>query len=174
MNIRQHHLPPLATLLAVGLLSAGCGHQGYTFSTTATYDVPTLGFRADITAVGKVPPGADLSDDGTSRIVLSRLDNPGVAVATLQTSNQVASVSSGQTITYTIGNRTAVTLPWGSTESEESFRRILTAAGFTNDVPQAFQESLNAVSGPALGPKSTGVGSSTYVTVVKVKPTFQR
>jgi hypothetical protein len=174
MNIRQHHLPPLATLLALGLLSAGCGHQGYTFSTSATYDVPTLGFRADITAVGKVPPGADLSDDGTSRIVLSRLDNPGVAVATLQTSNQVASVSSGETITYTIGNRTPVTLPWGSIESEGSFRRILTAAGFTNQVPQALEEALNAVYGPALGPKSTAAGSSTYVTVVKVKPTFQR
>lgn len=174
MNFQQHHLPPLAALLALGLLSAGCGHQGYTFSTTATYDVPALGFRADITAVGKVAPGADMSDDGTSRIVLSRLDNPGVAVATLQTSNQVASVSSGQTITYTVGNRTPVTLPWGSIESEGSFRRILTAAGFTNQVPQAFEEALNAVSGPAFGPKCTAAGSSTYVTVVKVKPTFQR
>jgi hypothetical protein len=174
MKILQRTPSFLASLVTLGLLSAGCGQPGYTFSTTATYDVPTLGFRADITAVGKVPPGAELSDDGTSRIVLSRLDNPGVAVVTLQTSNQVASVSSGQTITYTIGNRTPVTLPWGSIESEGSFRRILTAAGFTNDVPQAFTEALNAVSGPALGPKSTAAGSSTYVTVVKVKPTFQR
>ncbi len=169
MNIRQHHLPPLATLLALGLLSTGCGRPGYTFSTTATYDVPALGFRADVTAVGTVPSDADLSDDGTSRFVLSRLDNPGVAVVTLQTSNQVASLPSRQTITYSIANRAPVTLPWGSIESEGSFRRILTAAGFTNQVPQAFEEALNAVSGPALGPKSTAAGSSTYVTVVKVK-----
>jgi hypothetical protein len=169
MNIRQHHLPPLATLLALGLLSTGCGRPGYTFSTTATYDVPALGFRADVTAVGTVPSDADLSDDGTSRIVLSRLDNPGVAVVTLQTSNQVASLPSRQTITYSIANRAPVTLPWGSIESEGSFRRILTAAGFTNQVPQAFEEALNAVSGPAHGPKSTAAGSSTYVTVVKVK-----
>jgi len=174
MNIRQHHLPPLASLLALGLLSTGCSRPGYTFSTTATYDVPALGFRADVTAVGTVPSDADMSDDGTSQIVLSRLDNPGVAVATLQTSNQVASVPSRQTITYSIANRAPVTLPWGSIESEGSFRRILTAAGFTNHVPQAFEEALNAVSGPAFGPKSTAAGSSTYVTVVKVKPTFKR
>jgi hypothetical protein len=172
MNIRQHHLPPLATLLALGLLSTGCGRPGYTFSTTATYDVPALGFRADITAVGTVPSDSDLSDDGTSQIVLSRLDNPGVAVVTLQTSNQVASLPSQQTITYSIANSAPVTLPWGSIESEGSFRRILAAAGFTNQVPQAFEEALNAVSGPALGPKCTAAGSSTYVTVVKMKPTF--
>ena len=174
MKILLRPLPPLASLLALGLVSAGCGDHGYTFSTTATYDVPALGFRADVTAVGKVPRGADLSDDGTSRIVLSRLDNPGVAVATLQTSNKVTSLPSRQTITYSIANRAPVTLPWASTDSPDSLRRILTAAGFTNDVPQAFQEALNAISGPELGPKSTGVASSTYVTVVKANPTFQR
>jgi len=168
-----HRLRDFLTL-SLALLTAGCGDRGYTFSTKATYDIPALGFRADIIAQGKVPPGADLADNGTSRIILTRLGNPDAPVATLYTSNPVVSVPSGQTITYAIGTSAPMTLPWGSIESEASLRKILTTSGFTNDVPAAFSEALYALSGPALGPKSTAVATSTQVIAVKVIPTFQR
>lgn len=168
--------PPLLLVftLALGLLASGCGDRGYTFSTTATYDVPALGFRADIVARGRVPSGADLSDDGTSLIVLSRLGHPPVPVATLMTSNQVAGVSSGETITCIIGTNALMILPWGAMSSGPSLKQILETAGLSTGVPAALDEAASAIAGPALGPKSTGVQSSTHVIVVKVTPIITR
>lgn len=168
MNIPIRLLPVLA------LFTAGCWDRGYTFSTSVTYDVPALGFRADILTTGRVPPGADLADQSLTRILLTRIGSPGVSVATLLITNPVATVMSGQTITYAISTNPPATLPWGSLESEVSLKTILTNCGFTNQVPAAFSEALNAISGPPLGPKSTGVASSTHVTVVKVTKTIQR
>jgi len=161
-------------MIGVILLHPGCGNRGYTFATTATYDVPALGFRADVTAKGSVVSGAALSEDGTFRAILTRMGNPAVPVAILQTSNRVASVPSNQTITYTIGTNAPVTLPWGSVESEISLVRILAAAGFTNAVPEAIGQAAHAIGGTALGPKSTATGSSSEVIVVKAVPTFKR
>ncbi len=159
----------LAFLVPVlALLITGCGDHGYTFSTTATYDIPPVGLRVDIQSVGSVETGQDLSGDGTSRILLSRIANPGVTVATLQTSNQVAGVSSGATITYAVGTNTPVTIPWGSPVAEESVRVILKAAGFTNDAPDAIDLAKAAIFYPELGPKSTPTGSATNFIVVKV------
>lgn len=172
MNARKLSLALLGPTLA--LLTAGCGDRGYTFSTTATYDIPTLGLRVDINSSGSVESGQDLSGDGTSRILLSRIANPGVTVATLQTSNQVAGVSSGATITYTVGTNTPITIPWGSPVAEESVRVILTAAGFTNDAPDDIDLAKAAIFYPELGPKSTPTGSSTNFITVKVKRDFSR
>lgn len=168
--------PPLLPLLFLALLpaSTGCRDRGYTFATSATYDVPTLGFRAEIAASGTVPAGADLSEDGTSRIRLTCIGIPELTIATLQTSNQVASTLSRETITCVIGTNPPVTLPWGSTHTEESVKQILLSAGFTNTPASAFDEACTILYGPGLGPKSTPVGSSTHVRVVSMKRTFQR
>ncbi len=172
MTATRLALPILVPALA--LLTTGCGDRGYTFSTTATYDIPAMGLRVDISSSGSVESGQDLSGDGTSRILLSRIANPGVTVATLQTSNQVAGVSSGATITYTVATNAPVTIPWGSPVAEESVRVILKAAGFTNDTPEAIDLAKAAIFHPELGPKSTPTGSATNFVVVKVTRNFSR
>lgn len=152
---------------ALAILASGCWQRGYTFSTTATYDVLPLGLRVDISSSGSVEPGHDLGE-GTSRVILSQIANPSVPVAVLQTSNHVAGVSSVETITYTVGTNAPVTIPWGSAVAEESLEVILKAAGFTNTVPSALDAAKSAIYYPQLGPKSTPVGSSPEFKTVKV------
>jgi hypothetical protein len=162
-------LPLLAALPAVVLL-AGCLDRGYTFSTTATYDVPALGFRAVVAAHGTVAPGADISEDGVLRAVLLRLGGTTNPVVTLQTTN----LPTARTITYTIGTNAPLTLPWGSIDSIPSLQTVLNQAGFTNPMPAAVEESRNAIEGTSYGPKGTMIGSGTHVVAVSVKPTFKR
>jgi hypothetical protein len=156
----------LALTLTLTLALTGCLDRGYTFATTAAYDVPALGIRVDLAAQGTVAPGADLSDDGTFTAVLTRKGAPTIPVATLQSTNQV--------IRYGLGTNLTSSLPWGSIDTEPSTRKLMNDLGFTNDVPAVFDEFSRVLSGAAFGPKSTVVGSSTNILVVKMKRDFQR
>lgn len=164
----------LAGWLGVGLVLGGCQDRGYTFATTATYDVPALGFRMEIDAVGTVSPGHDLSMDGKVKGVLSLLGEPETARVTFQTFYAPTNLGSEQVLRFVAGTNQPIDRPWGGTYSVDSLDRMLRWGGITNVMPAVLEEVKNAIEGATLGPKSTATASSAHVIVVSAKPTFRR
>jgi hypothetical protein len=160
--------------LGLGLVLGGCQDRGYRFATTATYDVPALGFRAEIEAKGTVLPGHDLSMDGTVSGAVTRLGEPDQVLVTFQTFHSSTNSSTGQVLRYALGTNEPIDRPWGGVYSTDSLNWMLRWAGMTNVMPAALEEAKNAIEWAGLGPKSTATRSSEHVVVVSAKPTFQR
>ncbi len=158
----------------MGLVVGGCLDRGYTFATTATYDVPALGFRVEIEASGTVSPGHDLSMDGTVQGVVTRMGIPEKPLVTFQTLGSQANGATDQVIRFVAGTNRPIEQPWGGTYSADSLNRMLQSGGFTNVMPAAMEEAKNAIEGAGLGPKSTATVSSPHVVVVSANPTFRR
>lgn len=157
------------TPLVIGTAVVGCGPGGYSFNTHATYDVARLDLRMVIEASGTVPLGADLSQDGTFTAVLSRVANTNRSLVFLsgsQTNLKARFPPEGDGT----GTGPSQNFPWSSMDAAASLATILKTAGFTNlaSEPAALDEAANTLFGPALGPKSTVIASSSNVRAVKV------
>ena len=125
------------TFLTIGF--GGCDQfVEIQFETKAVYDAPTSGFRIVIDASGSIPPGADIATDGVWKAVVTPL---GSTTAKLVTIHSISNTSA----MFAVHSQPAVTVTWGSSSSNLSFRQTLVAAGYTNLSDADVAEAAKAI-----------------------------
>jgi hypothetical protein len=151
--------PRWCALVALSLLS-GC-ERDHPFRTVAVYEAPRSGYTIRMEANGVVPSGADMSEESSAVLTLTK--GPGAGAASPVTIHMA--LREGR---FRFGDDLEFDGIW-HTRSEEALTNLLSNAGFLFE-PEELTEVLSAAEGVLLGPKGTLMsGQAKALRVVSVK-----
>lgn len=144
------------------LFLSGCS-KPQTFSLSPKYEAPIGKFSISIEAIGKIPNGADISDNYSADVKIESLDG--------ETEISLFVKSGSPTVSYKINDSESGELPWNFRSSEASLSQILKEAGIKGVPGSEIDETVRVIKAACAGPKAVILnGQTTVLKVVKAGP----